>query len=68
MAVVAHEIVSNGRGDSCSFVLAVYNKEGLQYYGTYESSLDKANAPAEVLSGSGFNRIMNLNSEITWKK
>lgn len=27
----------------CGFSLAVYNSEGLQYYGSYQSSLDKAN-------------------------
>lgn len=67
IAVISSAIRSDGRGDGCGFTVAVYDAEGLQYYGEFESSLDKANAPSESLSQSGFNRVMNLSSGIAWK-
>jgi len=33
----------NMRGSNCGFFVAIYTADGLQYYGIYESSLDRAN-------------------------
>ena len=40
--VIVDNISSDGSGwyDKCGFFVAVYDKDGLSYYGEYESSLD----------------------------
>lgn len=65
--VIVDNISSDGSGwyDKCGFFIAIYAKDGLNYYGEYESSLD---ANRSSSNHYGFNCQSLTGFEVKWGK